>query len=133
MYIMKKIIVYSKPDYLGACIPVRLDDKQRELLKVILKDDEIVEIENTPESGGVGGIINTHHIDAIIIDKTTAKKNEMSIFHEKYPDIKIIFRVTFSKMMIDETVKVFGYFEVAKRYKYVEIYDYECERYHLPE
>ena len=130
---MKKIIVYSKGDILGACITVRLDDNQRELLKAILKDDEIVEIENTPESGGVMGIINNHNIDAIVIDKTAAKRNEMSLFHEKYPDIKIIFRVLFSKFVIDETVSVFGYFEVAKRYKYIQIYDYECERYRLPE
>lgn len=131
---MKKIIIYSnRNDMLGAWIPVRLDDGQRELLKRILKDDEIIEIENTPESGGVMGIVNNHHIDAIVIDKTAAKRNQMSIFHEKYPDIKIIFRVVFKKFVIDEEVPVFGYFEVAKKYKYVEIYDYECNRYRLPE
>lgn len=133
MCIMKKIIVYSKPDYLGAYIPVRLDDKQREVLKEILKDDEIIEIENKHESGGVGGIVNTHKIDAIVIDKTAAKRNEMSIFHEKYPDIKIIFRVTFSKYTDDKTVKMFGYFEVPKLYKYIEVYDYVCDTYRLPE
>ena len=129
---MKKIIVYSKPDYLGAYIPVRLDDGQRELLKKILNDDEIIEIENNPKSGGVGGIVNTHKIDAIVIDKTAAKRNEMSIFHEKYPDIKIIFRVTFSKYTDDKTVKTFGYFEVPKRYKYIEVYDYVYDTYRLP-
>lgn len=130
---MKKVIVYANGDILGDYFPVRIDDEQRGLLKTILKDDEIVEIENTMKSGGIMGIINTHHVDAIVIDKRAAKSNEMNIFHEKYPDIKIIFRILFSKFIIDEEVPVFGYFEVAKRYKYIEVYDYECDTYRLPE
>ena len=127
---MKNIIVYYCPSTLGYQRSVTLDDYQRGLLKEILNDNEIQEFK-TDVDYGIEEILKDNVIDAIVIDKSAAESTAMMEFHEKHPDIKIIFRVaTFS---YDKNTSPFIRFELCKRYKNIRIFEYEYEGFPKPD
>lgn len=127
---MKNIIVYYCPSAIGYQRSVKLDDYQRGLLKEILNDNEIHEFK-TDIDYGIEEILKDNAIDAIIIDKSAIESTAMMKFHEKYPDIKIIFRVaTFSP---EKNTSMFIRFELCKHYKNIRIFEYDCEGFPKPD